>query len=319
MIEVEALTKIYGSPLSAPALSEVSFSVARGEVAGLLGPNGAGKTTLMRILCGLLAPTRGSASIGGSEIGSAEARRRIGFLPENAPVYLDMTVRDYLVHMAALRGVPKKQRAERLEAALDAGKLEEHADTLIARLSKGFRQRVGLAQAVVHDPEVLILDEPSAGLDPRQRVETRRFIQGLGRERTVLLSTHILPDVAQICERVIVIHRGRIASADALPAGRATSLHLRLRRGPRGGDEAGAVLRALPGVRDATRSGVEHAANEEQGVPQSWSLLLREEASPDDVGEAVARACSERGWGLAELWPARGSLEEAFLSLTRDE
>jgi ABC-2 type transport system ATP-binding protein len=323
MIEVEGLTKIYGSPHQAPALAGVSFSVGKGEIAGFLGPNGAGKTTAMRILCGLLSPTRGSARIGGAEAGSREARRRIGFLPEAAPVYLDMSVRDYLVHMAALRGVPRKMRAERLEAALDAGKLEEHADTTISRLSKGFRQRVGLAQAVVHDPEVLILDEPSAGLDPRQRAETRRFIQGLGRERTVLLSTHILPDVAQLCERVIVIHRGRIASPNALENTGADTLALTLRRAPRDGEAVGALLRALPGVRDAARTRLGSVGSADVAdaarAGQSWSLLLHPSADAGSVGEAVSQAAVERDWGLCEVWPARGSLEETFLSLTRDE
>ena len=304
MIEVENLSKIYGSSLE-PALDDVSFRVERGEAVGFLGPNGAGKTTTMRILAGLMAPTSGTARVDGFDIGedSRAVRRRIGYLPENAPLYLDMTVRDYLMYVAALRGVPTKKRSERLEAALDAGKLEDRVDVLIAKLSKGYRQRVGLAQAIVHDPDVVILDEPSAGLDPRQRVETRRVIAELAREHTVLLSTHILPDVQETCGRVLIINRGRLVAEDQtahLAHSDEHALRLQLRRAP---DGVAAKLRAIKGVREA-----------EIEVSGAWNVRASR-----DVREEVAALCVRENWGLLELSTARRSLEDAFLALTTED
>ena len=304
MIEVEKLSKIYGSSLE-PALDAVSFRVERGEAVGFLGPNGAGKTTTMRILAGLMAPTSGTARVDNFDIGedSRQVRRRIGYLPENAPLYLDMTVRDYLMYVASLRGVPAKKRSERLEAALDAGKLEDRVDTLIAKLSKGYRQRVGLAQAIVHDPDVVILDEPSAGLDPRQRVETRRVIAELAREHTVLLSTHILPDVQETCGRVLIINRGRLVAEDKtahLAHSDEHAVRLQLRRAPEG---VAAKLRAIKGVREA-----------ESEVFGAWNVRASR-----DVREEVAALCVRENWGLLELSAARRSLEDAFLALTTEE
>lgn len=303
MIEVEQLSKIYGSSLE-PALDNVSFRVERGEAVGFLGPNGAGKTTTMRILAGLMAPTSGTARVDGFDIGedSRQVRRRIGYLPENAPLYLDMTVRDYLIYVASLRGVPAKRRPERLEAALDAGKLEDRVDVLIAKLSKGYRQRVGLAQAIIHDPDVVILDEPSAGLDPRQRVETRRVIADLAREHTVLLSTHILPDVQETCGRVLIINRGKLIAEDQtahLAQSDEHALRLILRRAP---DDAATKLQALKGVRKVHE--------ESAGTWQVWATR--------DVREEVAALCARENWGLLELSAARRSLEDAFLALTTE-
>ena len=304
MIEVENLSKIYGSSLE-PALDGVSFRVERGEAVGFLGPNGAGKTTTMRILAGLMAPTSGTARVDNFDIGedSRAVRRRIGYLPENAPLYLDMTVRDYLMYVASLRGVPMKKRPERLEAALDAGKLEDRVDMLIAKLSKGYRQRVGLAQAIVHDPDVVILDEPSAGLDPRQRVETRRVIAELAREHTVLLSTHILPDVQETCGRVLIINRGRLVAEDKtahLAHSDEYALRVQLRRAP---DGVAAKLRGIKGVREA-----------EYEVSGAWNVRASR-----DVREEVAALCVRENWGLLELSTARRSLEDAFLALTTAE
>jgi ABC-2 type transport system ATP-binding protein len=306
MIEVRNLSKTYGAATNAPALDDVSFKVSRGEIVGFLGPNGAGKTTTMRLLAGLMAPSGGQASIAGHPIGSREARACLGYAPENAPAYPDMSVRDFLVHLAALRGVPKNKRPERLEAALDAGKLEERADMLIGKLSKGMRARLGLAQAIVHDPPVVILDEPSAGLDPRQRVETRRFIRSLAREHTILLSTHILPDVQEVCERVLIIHRGRLVAREELasPESGAWTLKLSVRRAPH---DLVTHLQTIEGVREVERESQSEGAS-------TWSV--RCEA---DAREEIARACADGNWGLLEISREERSLEALFLSATADE
>ena len=211
MIEVEGLSRRYGDFV---AVNDVSFSVREGEVVGFLGPNGAGKTTTMRMLTGFLPPSEGRVTVGGFDFDAAplEARRSIGYLPETPPLYPEMRVRDYVRYVAALKDVPRAEVAEKVDKALAACGLDEVADKVIGRLSKGFRQRVGLAQAIVHEPAVLVLDEPTAGLDPQQIKEIRRLIQDLAEEegRTVILSTHILPEVEAICKRVLLISRGRI-------------------------------------------------------------------------------------------------------------
>ena len=311
MIEVQNLSKAYGS---ANAVEDISFSVGKGEILGFLGPNGAGKTTTMRVLTCFMAPTSGTARIAGHDIldNSLEVRRNIGYLPENAPLYLEMTVRDYLNHVAALRGVPKSKRNERLEAALDAGKIEDRADTIIRKLSKGYRQRVGIAQAVIHDPPVLILDEPSAGLDPRQRVETRRFIKSLAKEHTIILSTHILPDVQETCDRVVIINKGKIVASDKtenLAAHKgAQRISVTLNHAPQ---DAAFKLQNLDGV-----TTVSPALPNDAGE----STLMVEAEAKTDVREAVARLCVQENWGLLELSRARTTLEDVFLELTtRDE
>jgi ABC-2 type transport system ATP-binding protein len=263
------------------------------------GPNGAGKTTTMRILTCFMAPSAGTARIAGHDIldNSLEVRRNIGYLPENAPLYPDMTVLDYLGYVAALRRVPKNKRAERLEAALDAGKLEDRAHTLIHKLSKGYRQRVGIAQAVVHDPPVVILDEPSAGLDPAQRVETRGFIKSLARDHTVILSTHILPDVQEVCSRVLIIHRGQLVADDTtdnLSQNGTSNTHIRLvvKRPPQ---DALEHLRALPTIATARQDDTPSTHNE-----YSFVLDTRED-NGHDPREAIARMCVRNDWGLVEL------------------
>ena len=216
MIEVENLSKRYGD---AEAVRDVSFRVDTGEVVGFVGPNGAGKTTTMKVLACLMPPTAGIARIAGFDTveHSADARRRLGYLPESVPLYTDMTVRQYLSYMAALRDVPKARRAERVAEVIAAVGTEEYADRRIGTLSKGFRQRVGIGQAVIHEPAVVILDEPTSGLDPAQRIEMRSLITNIGREHAVLLSSHILSEVALGCDRIVVIDRGSIVADGTLP------------------------------------------------------------------------------------------------------
>jgi ABC-2 type transport system ATP-binding protein len=307
MIEVENLSKAYGN---SHAVEGLSFRVGKGEILGFLGPNGAGKTTTMRILTCFMAPTGGTARVAGFDIldNSLDVRRNIGYLPENVPLYGEMSVRDYLGHVAALRSVPKSKRPERIEAALDAGKLEDHADTIIRKLSKGFRQRVGIAQAVVHDPPVLILDEPSAGLDPRQRVETRQFIRSLAREHTIILSTHILPDVQEVCSRVVIINKGKIVASDTtenLSASRGDLLMLMVKRPAADVEQK---LQNLKNVKDAQRGASTTA--------QDGAVFLLEAKPETDAREEIARLCAQENWGLLELARRRSSLEDAFLALT---
>jgi ABC-2 type transport system ATP-binding protein len=312
MIEVENLSKAYGT---ARAVDDVSFRVAKGEILGFLGPNGAGKTTTMRILTCFMAPTAGTARIAGHDIlgDSLEVRRNIGYLPENVPLYGEMSVHDYLGHVAALRGVPKSKRPERIEAALDAGRLEDRAHTLIRKLSKGYRQRVGIAQAVVHDPPVLILDEPSAGLDPRQRVETRQFIKSLSKDHTIILSTHILPDVQETCSRVIIINNGKIIAQDTtenLAQARGADRVLVVLKKP--ATDVAQKLEKLEGVTNVRRESTADSAGE-----VSFALEVQ---SGRDAREAVASLCVNENWGLLELSRRRSSLEDVFLALTtKDE
>jgi ABC-2 type transport system ATP-binding protein len=315
MIEVENLSKAYGA---ARAIEGISFSVGKGEILGFLGPNGAGKTTTMRILSCFMAPTGGTARVAGHDIleSSLEVRRNIGYLPENVPLYGEMSVRDYLGHVAALRAVPKARRPERIEAALDAGKLEDRADTIIRKLSKGYRQRVGIAQAVVHDPPVLILDEPSAGLDPRQRVETRRFIRSLAKDHTIILSTHILPDVQEVCTRVVIINGGKIVAADTtenLAHTRGDFITVVLKRPP---SDAVEKLQRIKGVTDARREPGAQGSTPVGDGGTAFTLQAQGEAAREEI----ARLCVQENWGLVELARRRSSLEDVFLALTtKDE
>ena len=209
MVEVSGLTKYYGAVC---AIQEVSFIAQRGEIVGLLGPNGAGKTTTMRIITGFMSASEGAVNVDGFDVSqdSQEVRRRIGYLPENPPLYYDMTVGSYLRFVGRIKGVPGKEIPAALDRVLEKCSLTEVADRLLGRLSKGYRQRVGLAQAMIHNPAVLILDEPTLGLDPRQIIEIRSLIRELSGDRTVILSTHILPEVSQICNKVVIINEGRV-------------------------------------------------------------------------------------------------------------
>ena len=213
MIEVQDLTKTYGS---VTAVDHVSFTVNKGEILGFLGPNGAGKTTTMRILTGYMPATSGTARIAGFDVfgDSLEVRRQIGYLPENPPVYPDMSVESYLEFVARIKNVPAEKRALRIADAMHKTNLEDRRHELIKRLSRGYKQRVGIAQALVHDPDVIILDEPTVGLDPKQIIEVRHLIKGLAGNHTIILSTHILPEVSMTCDRVVIINKGKIAAVD---------------------------------------------------------------------------------------------------------
>ena len=304
MIDVEDLSKSYGPRM---AVDDISFHVERGEIVGFLGPNGAGKTTTMRMLTSYLPPTEGRASIGGFDTfsQSLEARRRIGYLPETVPLYPEMAVADYLDFMAALRKVPNRRTA--VQRAMEATHVEDRARMNIGKLSKGYRQRVGLAQALVHDPDVLILDEPTIGLDPRQIIEVRELIKGLAGQHTILISTHILPEVEQVCSRVLIIHRGKLVAEDT-----PKNLGARLRGAERiglqvTGDRAKlqAALAAVPGVQSV------RAVNEGR-----YEVAV---TPGQDLRAQLAETVVKGGWGLLELAPVGMSLEEIFLQLTQEE
>lgn len=303
MIEVESLTKTYGDFV---AIEDVSFRVLRGEVLGFLGPNGAGKTTTMRILTGYMPPTDGRATVAGFDVfhDSLEARRRIGYLPETVPLYSEMTVAGYLDFVAQLRGVD--DRWDRIDRVMDQVDIADRADDLIGQLSKGYRQRVGLSQALVHDPEVLILDEPTIGLDPKQIIEVRELIRSLSGERTVILSTHILSEASQLCERVLIINNGRIVAEDTpeqLTARLEGAERVRVTLAP-GADGVPEVLGAIDGVEDVTSVG---------DGKFDVTCALGAELRP-----VLARRIVERGWSLLELRPVGMSLEDVFLELTTE-
>ena len=311
MIEVQHLTKRYG-PFT--AVDDVSFRVEKGEILGFLGPNGAGKTTTMRVITGYMPPTDGKAIVAGFDLFEKpiEAKERIGYLPEIPPLYPEMTVREYLNFCARLRlgQLSKAERQQRVETAMRKTHVDDMANRHCGKLSKGYKQRVGLSQALLHDPEVLILDEPTAGLDPKQIMETRDLIRGLGGDHTIILSTHILPEVAQTCHRVVIINKGKVVAIDTPEnlthqlKGSAT-LYVQVEAD----GDAGAALSAVPGVRLVTVAD-QHAR----------MTGFEIEAEPNvDVRREVARAVVDRGWGLLELRPNRLSLEEIFLQLTTEE
>jgi len=309
VIEVQNLTKQYG-PVT--AVSDVSFKVEKGEILGFLGPNGAGKTTTMRILTGYMPATDGKAFVAGYDVAEQplEAKRRTGYLPETPPLYPDMTVSDYLMFCARIKGVPKTERKTRVTATMERTRIADVAKRHCAKLSKGYRQRVGLAQALLHNPDVLILDEPTAGLDPKQINETRNLIKGLAGDHTIILSTHILPEVSQTCSRVVIINKGRVVAVD-------TPENLTSRLGGSGamyleidsaGTDASTVLTGVPGV-----TGV--------SVSTTRGTVVGYEVSSGgrDVRRELASAVVGRSWGLLELRPMRMSLEEIFLQVTTEE
>jgi ABC-2 type transport system ATP-binding protein len=307
MIEVQNLSKRYPARL---AVDDVTFSVREGEIVGFLGPNGAGKTTTMRVLTGFLPPTSGGARIAGHDVVTEPnaARAAIGYLPESAAVYLEMRVREYLAFRARLEGVAGSAVRERVDQVVDRCLLQEVRDRKIENLSKGFRQRVALAGALVHQPPVLILDEPTIGLDPVQIIKIRETIRDLGRDRAVLLSTHILPEVEAVCDRVLIIDRGRIV-AEGTPS------ELRLK------------LAGTPIVRVAFRGGV--PAAELSGVSGVTDVVV--EQDPDetrarvtclqgkDPREEIFRFAVDRGWILRELTRESMTLEDVFVRLTHHE
>jgi gliding motility-associated transport system ATP-binding protein len=313
LIEVAGLTKLYGGR---PAIQDVTFSVPKGQVLGFLGPNGAGKSTTMRILAGFISMSAGKASIGGYDVErhSREARMRIGYLPETTPLYSEMRVTGFLELMCRLRGVVPSRRRSRVEHAIDACGLEDRRSEIIGRLSKGLRQRVGLAQAIVHEPDVLILDEPTAGLDPAQARATRALINELGREHTVILSSHILPEVAATCERVVIISKGTLVADDTPQrlTERFGTAHRQeiemLLRGEGGAERIEARLRQVDGV-------------DEVAVSPAGDELWRVEVSGSSPGlrEELTRAAVEAGLGVREVQAGKLTLEDVFLSLTTKE
>ena len=310
MIEVQHITKRYGR---VTAVDDVSFKVERGEILGFLGPNGAGKTTTMRILTGYMPATEGRAVVAGFDVFAEpiEAKRRTGYLPETPPLYPDMTVREYLDFVARIKGVPAGEQKPRVQSVMERTSVADMADRHCSKLSKGYRQRVGLAQALIHNPDVLILDEPTAGLDPKQIIETRELIRSLAGDHTIVLSTHILPEVAQTCQRVVIINKGRVVAVDT-----PDNLTARLRGAetmfvhvdaPR--EDALAALQAVQGVTRVNAADGRHA----------HGAFEVESDRGTDVRRELARAIVTRGWGLLELRPMRMSLEEIFLQVTTDE
>jgi ABC-2 type transport system ATP-binding protein len=310
VIEVQHISKRYGR---VTAVEDVSFRVERGEILGFLGPNGAGKTTTMRILTGYMPPTEGRAMIAGFDIFDhpLEAKRRTGYLPETPPLYPDMTVREYLNFVSRIKGVASKDRRDRVDAVMRRTRIADMADRHCAKLSKGYRQRVGLAQALIHNPDVLILDEPTAGLDPKQIIETRELIRGLGGDHTIVLSTHILPEVSQTCQRVVIINKGRVVAVDT-----PDNLTARLRGAEAlylevdaGGLDAAETLGAVPGVIRVAGAGA-------RGSITAYEI---ESDRGTDIRRDIARTVVTRGWGLLELRPMRMSLEDVFLQVTTEE
>ena len=310
MIEVQHLTKRYGR---VTAVEDISFRVERGEILGFLGPNGAGKTTTMRILTGYMPATEGKAIVAGFDVFDQpiEAKRRTGYLPETPPLYADMTVLEYLTFVAKVKGVPSAERTSRIRAVMERTQVADMAQRACSKLSKGYRQRVGLAQAIIHNPDVLILDEPTAGLDPKQIIETRMLIKELAGDHTIILSTHILPEVAQTCQRVVIINKGKVVAVDT-----PDNLTARLRGSETmyiqvdtGGADASVALGRVPGVDRVAE------ADRRDGVV-GYEV---ESTKGHDIRRELARSVVNQGWGLLELRPLRLSLEEIFLSLTTEE
>jgi ABC-2 type transport system ATP-binding protein len=309
VIEVQHLCKKYG-PFT--AVDDVSFRAESGEILGFLGPNGAGKTTTMRIITGYMPATEGKAAVAGFDVFEQplEAKRRTGYLPETPPLYPDMTVREYLRFVGKIKGV-RAHLKDRVDAVMKKTWIADMADRDCGKLSKGYKQRVGLAQALIHEPEVLVLDEPTAGLDPKQIIETRQLIRELRGNHTIVLSTHILPEVAQTCQKVVIISKGKVVATDTPDA-----LTERLRgaatvfvqaQGPV--DDVQRTLQSIPGVvrvnvSDNRESTPGFEVDSEKGA---------------DIRSAVANAIVRGGWGLLELRPMRLSLEDIFLSLTTEE
>lgn len=304
MIEVQNLSKSYGGIL---AIQNLSFQVKKGEVVGFLGPNGAGKSTTMKIITGFMAPTSGQAIVGGFDVfeNPIEVKKRIGYLPETPPVYMDMKVREYLRYVAELKGVEKSKIETNVTNAVEKTQLGSVEKRLIHNLSKGFRQRVGIAQALVSNPEVLILDEPTVGLDPKQVAEIRDLIKELRGHHTIILSTHILPEVQATCERIVIINKGHIVAQDSLSnlsnlQTGSRKVNLKLRR------PGGNLVQDLQGISGVLKV---EAGNSQQ----DWILDTQEN---DEVVERIASHVIQKGYGLLEITSAKADLEDIFLKLT---
>ena len=313
MIEVENVTKRFGPIL---AVDHISFSVPRGEVVGFLGPNGAGKSTTMRILAGFFPPTSGHASVGGNDVvtHALQVKQLVGYFPERVSVYPELPVRSFLDFVAEAKDVPRSERRREIARVLESCGLEKVSGRIIGHLSKGYRQRVGIAQALIHKPQVLILDEPTIGLDPQQVVEIRKLIRDLGSERTVILSTHILSEVSTVCDRVIIINGGRILASQSLAELRAQVQRTRRVRveveGP-----ATAIREALEQVPEVEK--VRGLESEVRGTPNGTSAFIVEHAG-DDIRKKISRMILEQGWGLLEVRSVEPTLEDMYLQLVRD-
>ena len=305
MIKVQNLTKYYGQRL---AVDNISFEVGKGEIVGFLGPNAAGKTTTMRILTGFLAPTRGEAWVAGYSLqeNSLEARQRTGYFAESVPLYTDMTVRGYLNYLAKLRGLERSRIKGRIDDVVEICHLGEYIDTIIGKLSKGYRQRVGIGQAIIHEPEVLIMDEPTVGIDPIQVAGTRQLIKELGKERTVMLSTHILPEVSMTCQRVIIINEGKIVAQDSIENLSTVVSGMKRFRLEVNGPSKQVLerLRRVPGVGKVNYDG---------------TVYTVESSAEQDPRSKIAEAIVQGGWTLLSLEIVEMSLEDVFLKLTTHE
>jgi ABC-2 type transport system ATP-binding protein len=313
MIEVEHLSKTYGSTT---AIQDITFEARPGEILGFLGPNGAGKTTTMRILAGYLPASEGTARVAGYDVhsDSMAVRQRIGYLPESPPLYPEMTVQGFLTFVAKIKGVSSELRQRRADIAMDHCGLLDKRKVLIRKLSKGYRQRVGIAQAIIHDPPVIILDEPTVGLDPRQINEVRQLIKGLAGSHTIILSTHILPEVSMTCDRVTIINRGQVVATDT-PDNLTTRLwgksayELEIKGDV---DTAQHLLNGLAAVRQVTLLGPEH-------LPQHHHRLRVSAEADRALGGAIATALVSAGLELHELRRQQATLEDVFLNLTTTE
>lgn len=310
MIEVQGLSKRYGRTV---AVEDLNFSVRKGEILGFLGPNGAGKTTTMRVLTGFLPPTLGKVTVAGYDVmkDPLEAKRRTGYLPETPPLYSDMRVEEMLAFAGRIKGVPRRELKERIEETAAKVAISDVRQKIVGHLSRGYRQRVGLAVALIHDPEVLVLDEPTAGLDPKQINETRRLIKNLAGDRTIILSTHILPEAAHTCNRVMILNAGKLVAEDTPENLTARLQGYETMRLLVEGPEAPIQerLARVPGVTGVTampggEGRVEFSVQMEKG---------------QDSRKELARTVVEAGWGLLELRPVGLSLEEIFLKLTTEE
>ncbi len=315
MIEVDNVTKRFGPIL---AVDHISFDIARGEVVGFLGPNGAGKSTAMRILACFFPPSSGRASVGGHDVvtHALQVKQLVGYFPERVSVYPELPVRSFLDFVAEAKDVPRAERKREVGRVIESCGLAAVSDRIIGHLSKGYRQRVGIAQALMRRPQVLILDEPTIGLDPEQVVEIRKLIRDLGAERTVILSTHILSEVSSVCDRVIIINQGRILASESLAELRAQLRRTRVVRVEVEGPElqVRGVLEQLPGVETVRRPEVRVRRPEDNGA-----VALIVEYTGDDLRKQVSRTVLEHGWGLLEVRSLEPTLEDMYLQLIRDE
>tara|TARA_B100000029_G_scaffold502368_2_gene577511 strand:+ start:918 stop:1871 length:954 start_codon:yes stop_codon:yes gene_type:complete len=313
------MSKSYGPY---PAVIDISFEVLKGEIVGFLGPNGAGKTTTMRVVTGFTPPTSGDVTVGGYDVvsHSLDVRRHIGYLPETVPLYLDMSVTDYLTYMGEIRGMNASWVKERLPKVIDMVRLGEYQNTLVGRLSKGYRQRTGIAQAILHEPDVLVMDEPTIGIDPIQVVETRELISDLGENHTMLLSSHILPEVSAICKRVLVINDGRIV-ADDKPDDLSEKLQHaeRIEVSVRGVESPAFIdaMRDISAVVDARSD--QRASIVQKAERENFSPFIVDARPNVEAAEQIAKKIVDNGWGLSNLTPLPMTLEEIFLELTTEE